>query len=77
VRQRQGNGGRRNLSRSVRPGSQALLDVWLRNGNDMNLTIYHFVLIIAFIGIVLWVFARKRKARFERDARIPFEEDKD
>ncbi|HPU81406.1 MAG: CcoQ/FixQ family Cbb3-type cytochrome c oxidase assembly chaperone [Candidatus Accumulibacter sp.] len=43
----------------------------------MNLTIYHFVLIIAFIGIVLWVFARKRKARFERDARIPFEEDKD
>ncbi|MBK8117789.1 MAG: hypothetical protein IPK44_26250 [Candidatus Accumulibacter sp.] len=23
------------------------------------------------------VFARKRKARFERDARIPFEEDKD
>jgi len=53
------------------------LDVWLRNGNDMNLTIYHFVLIMAFIGIVLWVFARKRKARFERDARIPFEEDKD
>ncbi len=43
----------------------------------MNLTIYHFVLIIAFIGIVLWVFARKRNARFERDARIPFEEDKD
>jgi len=43
----------------------------------LELTIYHFILVAAFIGIVAWVFGRKRKARFERDARIPFEEDKD
>ncbi|MGD0076540.1 MAG: cbb3-type cytochrome c oxidase subunit 3 [Candidatus Binataceae bacterium] len=40
----------------------------------MNVTIYLLVLIAAFIGIVVWVFSRKRKARFERDARIPFED---
>ena len=43
----------------------------------MDLTIYHFVLIAAFVAIVVWVFGRKRKARYEQDARIPFEEDKD
>lgn len=42
----------------------------------MELTIYHVVLIVAFVAIVAWVFARRRKARFERDAKIPFE-DKD
>jgi cytochrome c oxidase cbb3-type subunit 4 len=40
----------------------------------MNVTIYLLVLIAVFIGIVVWVFTRKRKARFERDARIPFED---
>ena len=35
---------------------------------------YHVVLIVAFVGIVVWVFRRKRKARFEKDARIPFDE---
>jgi cytochrome c oxidase cbb3-type subunit IV len=39
-------------------------------------TIYLLVLIAAFIGIVIWVFGRKRKARFEADARIPFNDDK-
>ena len=39
----------------------------------MDLTVYHLILIIA---IVIWAFGRKRKARFERDARIPFEGDK-
>ena len=43
----------------------------------MDLTIYHFILIAAFIGIVVYVFGRKRKARFEEDARIPFDEGKD
>jgi cytochrome c oxidase cbb3-type subunit 4 len=37
-------------------------------------TLYLLILFIAFIGIVVWAFGRKRKARFERDARIPFEE---
>ena len=31
----------------------------------------------AFIGVVIWAFGRKRKARFEKDARIPFEDGKD
>jgi cytochrome c oxidase cbb3-type subunit 4 len=42
----------------------------------MDLTIYHWLLIAAFIGIVIWVFARKRKGRFEKDAKIPFDEGK-
>ena len=39
-------------------------------------TIYLLILVIAFIGIVIWVFGRKRKARFEKDARIPFDDGK-
>ena len=42
----------------------------------MDLTVYHLILIVAFIAIVIWAFGRKRKARFERDAQIPFEGDK-
>jgi cytochrome c oxidase cbb3-type subunit IV len=42
----------------------------------MDLIIYLFILIATFIGIVVWVFGRKRKARFERDARIPFDDKK-
>lgn len=42
----------------------------------MELTIYHFLLIAAFVGIVIWAFGRKRKARFEKDAQIPFEDGK-
>lgn len=42
----------------------------------MELSIYHVVLIVVFVAIVAWAFARKRKARFERDAKIPFQ-DKD
>ncbi|MGB6222015.1 cbb3-type cytochrome oxidase subunit 3 [Haloferula sp.] len=42
----------------------------------MDLTIYHWLLIVlAFFGIVIWVFSKKRKARFERDSRIPFDDD--
>ena len=39
-------------------------------------TIYLLILVAAFIGIVIWVYGRKRKARFEADARIPFDDDK-
>ena len=43
----------------------------------MDLSVYHWLLIAAFAGIVIWVFGLKRKARFDDDARIPFEEGKD
>jgi cytochrome c oxidase cbb3-type subunit 4 len=39
----------------------------------MIFSMYHVVLIVAFVAIILWVFARKRKKRFEKDAKIPFE----
>jgi cytochrome c oxidase cbb3-type subunit 4 len=51
------------------------------NGNNerstMNLTLYHWIIIAAFIGVVIWAFGRKRKARFEKDAKIPFDGGKD
>ena len=40
-------------------------------------TIYLLILIAAFIGIVIWVFGRKRKARFEANARIPLDDGRD
>ena len=40
-------------------------------------TIYLLILVAAFIGIVIWVFGRKRKARFEANARIPLNHDGD
>jgi cbb3-type cytochrome oxidase subunit 3 len=43
----------------------------------MELTTYHWILIVAFVGAVVWAFGRKRKARFEKDGRIPFEGGKD
>jgi cbb3-type cytochrome oxidase subunit 3 len=42
----------------------------------MDLTIYHLILITAFVGVVIWAFSRKRKARFESDAQIPFDDAK-
>ena len=42
----------------------------------MDQSLYLVILIVLFVGIVAWVFARKRKARFERDAKIPLQ-DKD
>ena len=44
--------------------------------DQTELTIYLVILIGLFAGIVAWAFGRKRKARFERDAKIPFQ-DKD
>jgi cytochrome c oxidase cbb3-type subunit 4 len=42
----------------------------------MAATIYLLILVAVFIGIVIWVFGRKRKARFEADARIPLDDKK-
>ncbi len=42
----------------------------------MELSLYHWLIIIAFIGVVIWVFGRRRKARFEEDARLPFDDRK-
>ena len=39
----------------------------------MELTIYHWPILGAFVGIVIWAFGRERKKRFEKHARIPFE----
>ena len=41
----------------------------------MAWTIYLLILVVGFIGIVIWVFDRKRKARFEANARIPLDDD--
>ena len=41
----------------------------------MDQTIYLVVLVVLFVGIVVWAFGRRRKSRFERDAKIPFEDE--
>ncbi len=42
----------------------------------MELTLYHWlILVAAFLGLI-WGFRKKNKARFDNDARIPFEDDK-
>ena len=45
--------------------------VHLARGMIMDQLIYGIVLLVVFGAIVAWVFARKRKARFEQDAKIP------
>ena len=42
----------------------------------MKRTIYHWILIAAFVGIVIWAFGRKRKSRFKKDGDIPFDDGK-
>ena len=42
----------------------------------MEMTIYLLILIAAFVAILIWAFGRKRKSRFDKDAKIPFEDDK-
>jgi cytochrome c oxidase cbb3-type subunit 4 len=44
--------------------------------HDVEMTIYLLILIAAFVGILVWVFGRKRKARFDQDAKLPFNGDK-
>jgi len=49
-----------------------------QNGGDqMDITgtsLYLALLIAGFIGILWWAFGARRKRRFEKDGRIPFEE---
>ena len=47
-----------------------------RKVSTMAGTIYLLILIVAFLGIVIWVFDRRRKARLEANARIPLDNDK-
>jgi cytochrome c oxidase cbb3-type subunit IV len=42
----------------------------------MAATILLLLLVAAFVGIVVWVFGRDRKARFAKDARIPLDDEK-
>jgi cytochrome c oxidase cbb3-type subunit IV len=44
--------------------------------DQADLTIYLIALVVLFVGIVVWAFGRRRKARFEQDAKLPFQ-DKD
>ena len=45
----------------------------------MDLSMVHaiwtVVLMVLFIGIVVWAWSGKRKARFDAAARLPFDED--
>ncbi|HUW26973.1 MAG TPA: CcoQ/FixQ family Cbb3-type cytochrome c oxidase assembly chaperone [Sulfuriferula sp.] len=45
--------------------------------NTSGYEIYTVILLLAFVGIAIWVFSKKRKARFNKDAEIPFEEEQD
>lgn len=38
-------------------------------------TVWLLALIALFVGVVIWAFGRKRKKRFEQDARIPFDDE--
>ncbi len=38
-------------------------------------SIWTIVVMITFLGIVVWAFSSKRKAAFDEAARLPFEED--
>ena len=35
------------------------------------------ILIVLFAGIAVWAFSKERKARFDQDAKIPFDDGKD
>lgn len=37
-------------------------------------TLYLLVLVVLFVLVLIWSFGRKRKKRFEDDAKIPFDE---
>ena len=44
----------------------------------MNMAIFHsiwtVVVMVIFIGIVIWAYSSKRKERFDEAARLPFDE---
>lgn len=45
--------------------------------NASGYVIYTVIMLLVFVSIVAWVFSRKRKARFRKDANIPFEDGQD
>jgi cbb3-type cytochrome oxidase subunit 3 len=42
--------------------------------NTVTSIVYLLVLIALFGGVLVWAFGRKRKKRFEEDAKMPFQE---
>ena len=42
---------------------------------SLILSAWTFVVLVLFVGIVLWAFSGKRRKQFEEAARIPFDED--
>ena len=44
------------------------------DANNFIGSVVTVVFFITFLGIVWWAYGGSRKARFEEDARIPFEE---
>ena len=42
--------------------------------DTVNYIVYLLVLVALFGGVLVWAFGRKRKKRFEEDARMPFKE---
>ena len=51
------------------------MQVGCHRQSKWQVTLYLLILVAAFIGIVIWEFSRKRKARFEASARIPLDDD--
>jgi cytochrome c oxidase cbb3-type subunit IV len=43
----------------------------------MNGAVFTLIILALFVGVVIWAFGKKRKARFEKDAEIPFEDKND
>jgi cbb3-type cytochrome oxidase subunit 3 len=42
--------------------------------DTVNVIVYMILLIAIFGGVLVWAFGRKRKKRFEEDAKMPFQE---
>ncbi len=42
--------------------------------DSVTTIVYLLVLIALFGGVLVWTFGRKRKKRFEEDAKMPFHE---
>ena len=42
---------------------------------SLILSVWTIVVLVLFIGIVLWAWSGKRKQRFDEAANIPFDED--
>lgn len=43
--------------------------------SDPAYFVYTAVLLVLFVGVLVWAFGKKRKKRFEQDAMIPFQDE--